>query len=294
MSTPHTRSLVGERGRLPDLSALLPGLRRRRGRRPARASRRGSTTSPGWASTRSGSRRSIRRRCADMGYDVADYTGVAPEYGTLADVDELIARAHERGHPRAPRPRAVAHLDRAPVVSRAPGLVRLGRRRARRTTGSRASAARPGRRDERSGPLVPALLLSRAAGPGLAEPGGARGVRRASCGSGRDRGVDGFRVDAIDRVMKDARLRDDPPATEPFGLPLPDGVRRARPRPFGERPGDRPRARRDSRGGRRRVPGRRGLPADRQQLGPYLEHLDLRVRLRAPARAVRGGPRCAR
>ncbi len=36
----------------------------------------------------------------------------------------------------------------------------------------------------------------------------------------RDRGVDGFRLDAIDRLLKDAGLRDDPPATEPFALPL--------------------------------------------------------------------------
>ncbi|NJD27215.1 MAG: alpha-amylase [Chloroflexi bacterium] len=33
----------------------------------------------------------------DFGYDVADYTGVAPEYGTLADFDELIREAHRRG-----------------------------------------------------------------------------------------------------------------------------------------------------------------------------------------------------
>jgi alpha-glucosidase len=35
-----------------------------------------------------------------------------------------------------------------------------------------------------------------------------------------DRGVDGFRLDAIDRLFKDPHLRDDPPATEPFALPL--------------------------------------------------------------------------
>jgi alpha-glucosidase len=34
---------------------------------------------------------------ADWGYDVADYTAVQPEYGTLADVDELIAEADRRG-----------------------------------------------------------------------------------------------------------------------------------------------------------------------------------------------------
>jgi alpha-glucosidase len=35
-----------------------------------------------------------------------------------------------------------------------------------------------------------------------------------------ERGADGYRIDAIDRIMKDPLLRDDPPATEPFGLPL--------------------------------------------------------------------------
>jgi alpha-glucosidase len=33
----------------------------------------------------------------DWGYDVSDYTGVHPDYGTLADLDSLIADAKERG-----------------------------------------------------------------------------------------------------------------------------------------------------------------------------------------------------
>ncbi len=37
-----------------------------------------------------------------------------------------------------------------------------------------------------------------------------------------DRGVDGYRVDAIDRLLKDPELRDDPPAEGPFGLPVPE------------------------------------------------------------------------
>jgi alpha-glucosidase len=37
----------------------------------------------------------------------------------------------------------------------------------------------------------------------------------------RDRRVDGFRLDAADRLVKDARFRDDPPASAPFALPLP-------------------------------------------------------------------------
>lgn len=33
---------------------------------------------------------------ADFGYDVADYTAIDPDYGTLADLDTLLAEAHER------------------------------------------------------------------------------------------------------------------------------------------------------------------------------------------------------
>src|SRR6185295_15949312 len=35
-----------------------------------------------------------------------------------------------------------------------------------------------------------------------------------------ERGVDGFRLDALDRLLKDPQFRDDPPATGPPPLPL--------------------------------------------------------------------------
>ena len=34
---------------------------------------------------------------ADMGYDISDYYDIAPEYGTLADMEELISQARSRG-----------------------------------------------------------------------------------------------------------------------------------------------------------------------------------------------------
>jgi len=33
----------------------------------------------------------------DFGYDISDYFSIQPEYGTMADFDELIAKAKELG-----------------------------------------------------------------------------------------------------------------------------------------------------------------------------------------------------
>ena len=151
---------------------------------------------------------------ADFGYDVADYTDVDPIYGSLADFDELIAaraRARARG---APGPRALPHVDRAPVVPRAPRLVHLGRGRPNNwisAFGGSAWAPRDGRfylhsfypeqpdLDWRNPEVVAAM----------------QDVFRFWLG----RGADGYRIDAIDRLLKDPELRDDPPARSRSACP---------------------------------------------------------------------------
>ena len=87
----------------------------------------------------------------DWGYDVSDYTGVHPELGTLADLDELIEQAGQRGmrvlldlvpnHTSSAHPWFAAALAscffriRAHVRSAAPVLERRRGRHARDDTG---------------------------------------------------------------------------------------------------------------------------------------------------------------
>jgi alpha-glucosidase len=155
---------------------------------------------------------------ADGGYDVAGYEDVDPRFGTLADADALIAAAHERGlkllmdvvpcHTSIEHPWFRAHPERYVWADGdAPPNNWLA------SFGGRAWS-----RDARTGrwylhsfyPEQPDLDWRR------------EDVREAIGGSLRfwlQRGVDGFRLDAIDRLLKDPRLRDDPPASAPPALP---------------------------------------------------------------------------
>src|SRR3954469_14582089 len=158
---------------------------------------------------------------ADFGYDIADYTGVDPVYGSLADFDALVARAHARG--------LRVLMDLVP---------------------SHTSIEHPWFRDHPEwyiwspvdGP--PNNWIATFGGPAWSRDPYGRGwylhsfypeqpdlnwrvpeVREAMSSVIRfwlERGVNGFRVDAIDRLVKDSALRDDPVAVEPFGLPLPE------------------------------------------------------------------------
>src|SRR6185437_12729686 len=91
----------------------------------------------------------------DWGYDVSDYTDVHPDLGTLADLDELIDQAGQRGMrvlldrcrttparrtPGSPTPRRDARPSTAATTcGRIPG-----RMAAARTTGSTSPAVPPG------------------------------------------------------------------------------------------------------------------------------------------------------
>ena len=136
---------------------------------------------------------------ADFGYDVSDYTDVDPVFGDLAEFDALARRPTRAASP-ADGHRALPHVDRAPLVPRAPGLVHLAT--TSRTTGSRRSAGsawtRLGDRyylhsfypeqpdlDWRNPEVVRAM----------------QDVLRFWL----ERGADGYRIDAIDRLLKDPR-----------------------------------------------------------------------------------------
>src|SRR3954469_12576391 len=156
---------------------------------------------------------------ADFGYDVSDYSAVDPQFGTLADFDELVGAAHERGlrvlldlipcHTSIEHPWFRDHPDWyiwSPVDGPPNAWVS-------------AFGGRAWSRDERSGrwylhsfyPEQPDLDWHN---PEVVEA--MQGVIRFWV----DRGVDGFRLDAIDRLMKDPDLGDDPATTAPFGLLL--------------------------------------------------------------------------
>ena len=158
---------------------------------------------------------------ADFGYDVSDYCDVDPVFGTLADFDRLIAAAHERG--------LKLILDYVPNHSsdRHPWFVE-----------SRSSRTNPKRdwyvwRDAALDGGPPNNWLSEFGGSAWAwdAPTGQYyyhaylkeqpdlnwrnpEVVRAMLDVLRfwfDRGVDGFRVDAIHHLIEDAQFRDNPP-----------------------------------------------------------------------------------
>jgi alpha-glucosidase len=165
---------------------------------------------------------------ADFGYDISDFTGVDSQLGTLEDFDELVAQAHDRGlrvlldfvpnHTSREHPWFREHPDWyiwSPVDGPPNNWVS-------------AFGGPAWSKDEVTGrwylhsfyPEQPDLNWRN---PELVE------AMQDVIRFWRDRGADGFRLDALDRLLKDEQLRDEPPATEPFPLPLhEDAARLAR------------------------------------------------------------------
>jgi alpha-glucosidase len=212
---------------------------------------------------------------ADLGYDVSDYTDVDPVYGDLARFEQLLAAAHERGlkllidlvpcHTSIEHPWFREHPD---------WYIWSGRDRPannwRASFGGIAWSPDPYERglgwylhsfypeqpdlDWRNPDVVAAM----------------QGVIRFWL----ERGVDGFRLDALDRLVKDADLRDDPPASAPFALPLQEEYAQLE-HVYSTNSPDIAAALaaiRDAAGAALLV-GEVYLPA--AQVTPYLEHLDL-------------------
>jgi alpha-glucosidase len=158
---------------------------------------------------------------ADFGYDVADYTDVDPIFGTLADLDALVAAAHERGlkllldyvpnhtsdrHPwfiesRASRenPKRDWYLWRDPAPDGGPPNNWLS------TFGGSAWEL-----DPTTGQYYYHAYLKEQPDLNWRHPP----TRQAMLDVLRfwlDRGIDGFRIDALRQVIKDDQFRDDPP-----------------------------------------------------------------------------------
>jgi alpha-glucosidase len=155
----------------------------------------------------------------DFGYDISDYAAVAPEYGTLDDFDELVRAAHDRDlkvildfvpcHSSTEHPWFRACPDFYFWADAPPNNWRA-------TFGGSAWEL-----DPETGRYYLHSFFPEQADLNWRNPDVVAQMTSA-LRFWLDRGVDGFRLDAIDRLLKDPDLRDDPPATEPFALPLLD------------------------------------------------------------------------
>ena len=156
---------------------------------------------------------------ADFGYDVADYTAVDPQLGTLDDFDELVREAHARGlkvlldlipcHTSIEHAWFREHPDRyiwSPVDGPA-------------NNWKAAFGGGAWSRDEESGRWYLHTFYPEQPDLDWRNPevvAAMQDVVRFWLA----RGVDGFRLDAVNVIVKDAELRDDPPASGDFPLPL--------------------------------------------------------------------------
>jgi len=211
---------------------------------------------------------------ADGGYDVAGYEDIDPRFGSLDDAATLIAAAHERDlrvlmdvvpcHTSIEHPWFREHPERYVWSDRdGPQNNWIA------SFGGAAWSRDPDGRGwylHSFYPEQPDLDWRR------------EDVRDAMARALRfwlQRGVDGFRLDALDRLLKDRQLRDNPPATGPPPLPEHGEVGLLEQRYSRNAPdiGDALAALRDAAGEETWLVGEVYLPA--AELAPYLQHVDV-------------------
>ncbi|MBD0339307.1 MAG: alpha-amylase [Thermoleophilia bacterium] len=142
---------------------------------------------------------------ADWGYDVSDYYGVHPDFGTLADLDRLVTEAVRRGI------RVLLDLVPNHTSERHPWF-RVEHRDwyvwADEPTNWRAVFGGPAWAwDEREGRWYLHSFLPEMPDLNWHEPG-VRAEFERILRFWFDRGVAGFRIDVVHRTVKDLRLRD--------------------------------------------------------------------------------------
>jgi alpha-glucosidase len=165
-----------------------------------------------------------RSPMADYGYDVEDYCDVDPLFGTLADADELVRAAHDRGlrvlldwvpnHTSDQHPWFVESRSSAASPKRDWYVWRQGRGRGRPPNNWRAAfGGRAWTYDEPSGEWYLHLFLPQQPDLNWSNPE-VREAMHATLRFWLDRGVDGFRVDVVHGLAKDPELADLPPELE--------------------------------------------------------------------------------
>jgi alpha-glucosidase len=161
---------------------------------------------------------------ADCGYDVSDHSAIASEYGGEEAFDRLVAAAHDAGL-RVILDLVVSHTSiEHPWFTEHPDWY-VWREGDAPPNNWIASFGGPAWTRDPAGPedgLTRWYLHSFfPEQPDLdwRNPE-VRNAMGAMIRGWVQRGVDGFRVDAVDRLVKDPDLRDDPPAAEPFPLPV--------------------------------------------------------------------------
>ena len=166
------------RGRchLPDLRALVRRLERRRDRGSARGGEPSSTTSPGSASTRSGSARPSRARTSTGATTSPTTCGVHPDFGTLDDLDVADRRGSRARDQHLARSRPEPHLGPPRLVQRSSRVLRLVGRDPERLALDLLRWERLGVRHTPPA-LLPPSVRGRAARPRLVEHRGPGRVR---------------------------------------------------------------------------------------------------------------------